>query len=63
MEKFTIELNYEEAKSLVYATKRMSGRLGGGEPAELECQTPGDSKTEVQRTEKFGRCMLGRQRR
>lgn len=30
MEKFTIELNYEEAKSLVYATKRMSGRLGGG---------------------------------
>jgi hypothetical protein len=29
METFIIELNYEEAKSLVYATKRMAGRLGG----------------------------------
>lgn len=30
METFIIELNYEEAKSLVYATRRMAGRLGGG---------------------------------
>lgn len=29
METFIIELNYEEAKSLVYATRRMAGRLGG----------------------------------
>ena len=30
MEKYIIELSYEEAKSLIYATKRMAGRLGGG---------------------------------
>ena len=29
METFIIELNYEEAKSLVYATRRMASRLGG----------------------------------
>ena len=29
MEKYVIELSYDEAKSLVYATKRMASRLGG----------------------------------
>lgn len=30
MEKYVIELSYDEAVSLVYATKRMASRLGGG---------------------------------
>ena len=30
MEKYVIELSYNEAVSLVYATKRMASKLGGG---------------------------------